>query len=124
MDSEKLDKIHIRDLLVRCIIGVYASERENKQDILINITLYADLRKACETDNIDDTVDYKLIKKKIVNFVESSSFNLIERLAEKVAEICLENHSVRKVKVAIDKTGALRFARSVAVEIEREQKYR
>ena len=123
MDNEKLDKIHIRDLLVRCVIGVYDHERENKQDVLINITLYADLRKACQTDNIEDTVDYRLIKKKIVNFVESSSFNLVERLAEKVAEICLENRNVRKVNVTIDKTGALRFAKSVAIEIEREQKY-
>lgn len=121
MDNEKLDKIHIRDLLVRCIIGVYDSERENKQDVLINITLYADLRRACQTDNIEDTIDYKVIKKKIVSFVESSAFNLVERLAEKVAEICLENHNVRKVKVMIDKIGALRFARSVAIEIEREQ---
>ncbi|HGE72978.1 TPA: dihydroneopterin aldolase [Candidatus Poribacteria bacterium] len=123
MDNEKLDKIHIRDLLVRCVIGVYDHERENKQDVLINITLYADLRKACQTDNIEDTIDYKVIKKKIVNFVESSSFNLVERLAEKVAEICLENRNVRKVSVTIDKTGALRFAKSVAIEIEREQKY-
>jgi len=123
MADGKLDKIHIRDLLLRCIIGVYDSERENKQDILINIILYADLSKACETDNIDDTVDYKVIKKKIVNMVESSSFNLIERLAERVADICLENRKVRKVNVMIDKTGALRFARSVAIEIEREQKH-
>lgn len=123
MDNEKLDKIHIRDLLLRCVIGVYDSERENKQDILINITLYADLSKACETDNIDDTVDYKVIKKKIVNMVESSSFNLIECLAERIAEICLETRKVRKVNVMIDKTGALRFARSAAIEIEREQKH-
>ncbi|HGJ65455.1 TPA: dihydroneopterin aldolase [bacterium] len=123
MADEKLDKIHIRDLLLRCIIGVYDSERENKQDILINIILYADLSKACKTDNIDDTVDYKVIKKKIVNMVEASSFNLIERLAEKVADICLENHKVRKVNVIVDKAGALRFAKSVAIEIEREQKH-
>ena len=80
MADEKLDKIHIRDLLLRCVIEVYDSVRENKQNILINITLYADLRKACETDNIDDTIDYKVIKKKIVNMVESSSFFLIEPL--------------------------------------------
>ena len=123
MADGKLDKIHIRDLLLRCIIGVYDSERVNKQDILINIILYADLRKACETDNINDTVDYKIIKKKIVNMVESSSFFLIERLAEKIADICLENRKVRKVNVMIDKTGALRFAKSVAIEIEREQKH-
>jgi FolB domain-containing protein len=123
MADERLDKIHIRDLLLRCIIGVYDSERENKQDILINVILYADLNKACKTDNIDDTVDYKVIKKKIVNMVEASSFNLIERLAEKVADICLENHKVRKVNVIVDKAGALRFAKSVAIEIEREQKH-
>ena len=121
MADEKLDKIHIRDLLLRCVIGVYDWERENKQDILINITLYADLRNAGQTDDIVDTVDYKVIKEKVVQMVESSSFNLIEGLAERVTEICLENPKVKKASVLIDKTGALRFARSVAVEIMREQ---
>ena len=122
MANRKLDKIHIRDLLIRCIVGIYDWEREKKQDVLINITLYADLKTACQTDRIEDTVDYKAIKQKVVNMVESSSYMLVERLAERVAEICLENPQVQRVKVLVDKTGALRFARSVGIEIVREQK--
>ncbi len=122
MAERELDKIHIRDLLIRCIVGIYDWEREKKQDVLINITLYADLKTACQTDRIEDTVDYKAIKQKVVDMVESSSYMLVERLAERVAEICLENPQVQRVKVLVDKTGALRFARSVGIEIVREQK--
>jgi len=122
MAERELDKIHIRDLLIRCIVGIFDWEREKKQDVLINITLYADLGTACQTDRIEDTVDYKAIKQKVVNMVESSSYMLVERLAERVAEICLENPQVQRVKVLVDKTGALRFARSVGIEIVREQK--
>jgi FolB domain-containing protein len=122
MAERELDKIHIRDLLIRCIVGIFDWEREKKQDVLINITLYADLKTACQTDRIEDTVDYKAIKQKVVNMVESSSYMLVERLAERVAEICLENPQVQRAKVLVDKTGALRFARSVGIEIVREQK--
>ncbi len=122
MAERELDKIHIRDLLIRCIVGIYDWEREKKQDVLINITLYGDLGTACQTDRIEDTVDYKTIKQKVVDMVESSSYMLVERLAERVAEICLENPQVQRVRVLVDKTGALRFARSVGIEIVREQK--
>lgn len=122
MARRELDKIHIRDLLTRCILGIYDWEREKKQDVLINITLYADLKTACQTDRIEDTVDYKAIKQRVVDMVESSSYMLVERLAERVAEICLENLQVQRVRVLVDKTGALRFARSVGIEIVREQK--
>ena len=117
MAERELDKIHIRDLLIRCIVGIFDWEREKKQDVLINITLYADLGTACQTDRIEDTVDYKAIKQKVVNMVESSSYMLVERLAERVAEICLENPQVQRVKVLVDKTGALRFARSECREL-------
>ncbi|MBM3240841.1 dihydroneopterin aldolase [Candidatus Poribacteria bacterium] len=120
--NTKLDKIHIRDLLLRCIVGLNDWEREKTQDILINITLYADLKTACRTDRIEDTVDYKAIKQKVVDMVEASSYTLIERLAEHIAAICLEHPRVQRVKVLLDKTGALRYARSVAVEIVREKK--
>jgi len=122
MDIDKLDKIHIKDLMIRCIIGLNDWEREKKQDVMINITLYADLSTACQSDNIEDTVDYKNIKQKVVDMAESSSYMLVERLAQRVADICLENPKVQKVKVMIDKTGALRYARSVGVEIVRYQR--
>ena len=120
MANRPLDRIHIRDLLLRCIIGLYDWEREKKQDVLINITLYADLGTACRTDRIEDTVDYKAIKKRVVEMVESSSYMLVERLAQEIADICLEHPRVQRVKVLVDKTGALRYARSVGIEIIRE----
>jgi len=121
MDDPSLDKIHIRDLQVRCIVGIYEEERKAKQDVFINIALYADYRAACRSDRIEDTVDYKSVKKQVVQMVESSQFFLIERLAEEIASICLAPTPVKRVTVIVDKPGALRFARSVAVEITREK---
>jgi len=115
------DRIHIRDLMLRCIIGFNDDERREKQDVIINIILDADLSDACSTDNVDDSVDYKIVKKKIISLVERSSYNLLERLAAEIARVCLENRRVKKVTVTVDKPGALRFARSVAVEITRTQ---
>jgi dihydroneopterin aldolase/D-erythro-7,8-dihydroneopterin triphosphate epimerase len=116
-----MDKIYIRDLALRCIIGVYPEERKNKQDVIINITLGTDLRAAGKSDSLNDTVDYKTIKLAVVDFVEKSSFNLIESLAEGIAEICLKDKRVLSATVAIDKPGALRFCRSVAVEVTRSR---
>jgi len=117
----KHDKIRINDLLLRCIIGINDWERTQKQDVLINVTLYTDLNKPCQTDNLNDSVDYKEIKKDIIAMVEKSSFNLIERLAGEIAKICLAHPLVRAVQVRVDKPGALRFAKSVGVEIFRDR---
>ena len=122
MGSKELDKLHIRDLMIRCIIGLNDWEREKKQDILINITLYADLSAPCQSDQVEDTVNYKAVKQKVVDMVEASSCMLVENLAQKIADICLENPKVQRARVMIDKTGALRYARSVAVEIVRERR--
>ena len=117
--GNRLDKIHIRDLHLRCIVGIYPEERSQTQDVIINVVLRCDLSRACLSDDIGDTVDYKQIKKRIVAMVESSEFFLIERLAEEIARICLEPPGVMLAQVTVDKPGALRFARSVAVEISR-----
>lgn len=116
-----MDKIFIKDLLIRCIIGVNGEERRIKQDILINITLLTDLRKPGKSDKIDEAVDYRAIKKKVYNEIEISDYRLIESLAERVSEICLENSAVKKAIVKVEKPGALRFAKSVGVEITRER---
>ena len=113
------DRIFIRDLLIRCIIGIEAHEREEKQDILVHITLDADLCRAGRTDAIEDTVDYKASKKRVIAMVEASDYLLVERLAERITELCLEDGRVHAARVVVDKPGALRFARSVAVEIVR-----
>ena len=119
--SEPLDRIHIRDLQFRCIVGVNSQERREKQDVNVNVTLYADLREACRSDNIEATVDYKAIKQGILRMAEQSSFYLIEALAQAVADVCLADDRVRKVKVVVEKPTALRFARTVGVEIVRER---
>jgi FolB domain-containing protein len=114
-----VDRILIRDLMLRCIIGVNAEERREKQDVVISITLETDLSKAGWSDALADTVDYKALKKKILALVEGSQFLLVEALAERIAAVALEDPTVLKAVVRVEKPGALRFARSVGVEIER-----
>jgi D-erythro-7,8-dihydroneopterin triphosphate epimerase len=113
------DQIQIRDLLLRTIIGINEEERRNQQDVLINITLFADTRAAGASDDIDDAVNYRTITKQVIAMVESSCFFLVERMAAEIASICLDDPRVERVRVRVEKPGALRFARSVGVEIER-----
>jgi len=115
-----LDRIYIKDILLRCIIGFNDDERREKQDVVINICLHANLSEACRTDDVASTVDYKAVKKRIVNLVEGSQFLLIEALAEAIAHTCLEFDKVEQVDVLVEKPGALRFARTVGVEISRK----
>lgn len=119
MSDSEFDRIHIRDLVVRCIVGIFPDERENHQEVVINVTMYTDLRTGGRSDKIADTVNYKTVKKNVLTMAEESSFYLIERLAEETARIALQDPRVRMVDVTVDKPGALRFARSVAVEIRR-----
>lgn len=116
-----MDKIYIRDMLLRCIIGIYPEERTNKQDVLINICLHADLSAACEKDDFARAVDYKRVKQDVVQLVEESNFFLIEALAQEIARVSCRDERVVQVDVTVDKPGALRFARSVAVEISRKR---
>ncbi len=116
------DSIEIKDLLLRCIIGINESERIAKQDVVINITLWGDLRPVAASDDIEKTVNYRTITKKLVEHVEASRYFLLETLTERIADICLQDARVRRVAVSVDKPGALRFARSVGVHMEREQK--
>src|SRR5438046_1231124 len=117
--AEPLDQIEIRDLLLRCIVGINESERKNKQDVLINIVMWADTRPAARSDKIDDAVNYRTVTKQIIEHVEASDYFLVERLVERVAEICLSDVRVERVQVSLEKPGALRFARSVGVTITR-----
>jgi FolB domain-containing protein len=113
------DRIEIKDLLVRGILGVNDWEREKPQDILINVSIDTDLRSAGTSDKLDDTVNYRTISKKIIEHVEKSSRYTVEALATDVARLCLAVSGVQRVRVRVEKPGALRFARSVGVEIER-----
>lgn len=116
-----MDRIRIKDLLLRCVVGINDWERKEKQDVLINVELFVDLKKASSKDDISLTLDYKKLKKEIVEYVEKSSPYLIEKIAGDVALICINYEQVRKVVVEVDKPYALRFARSVSVVLEREK---
>lgn len=116
-----MDRILIRDLSARCIIGINEEERREKQDVLINLTIFADFRQAGRSDRCEDSVDYRALKKRILSMVEGSKYYLIEALAEAIAAICLEVQTVQQVRVRVDKPSALRFARSVGVEITRKR---
>lgn len=121
MTERRLDRIHIRDLAVDCIVGINPEERVKKQLVVISLTMHADLSRACRSDAIADTIDYKSVKQAVLREVEQSQFHLIERLAERIAEIAL-GFPIKRVDVSVDKPGALRYARSVAVEISRARK--
>ena len=116
-----MDKIHIRDLTVRCIVGTEPKERIASQNVVLNITLDCDLSRAAGSDDIDDTVNYRTIKDRIVEHVEKSTHLLIERLASEVADLCLEDGNVVSVTVIAEKPDALTGARSVGVELQRGQ---
>ena len=116
-----MDQIIIRDLLARGIIGVNDREREKPQDILINIILFADLRQAGETDDLNHSVSYRTIAKKIQLHAEVSARLTVEALAADLAKICLEDPLVERVRVRVEKPGAVRFTRSVGVEVERSR---
>lgn len=116
----KMDKIIIKDLLLRGIVGINPDERVKRQDILINMVLYTNIRRAAQTDDIEDAANYKSITKRVIEHVESSSDYLVEKLVSDVARIVLtEFEGIERVKVRVEKPTALRFARSVGVEIER-----
>jgi FolB domain-containing protein len=114
-----MDRIVIKDLMLRCILGINDDERREKQDVLINLVLWADLRPAAASDSMEDAVDYRAIKKRIIAVVEGSNYHLAEALAERIAGLCLEHLAVQQVQVTLEKPTALRFARSVGVEITR-----
>lgn len=114
------DTIYISDLLVRGIVGINPDEREKKQDIVVNCTLKVDMDNACRSDNIDDAVNYRTICKNIIQIIEETQYFLIEKLADHISEMILTQFAVSQATVRIDKPTALRFARSVAVEINRQ----
>ncbi len=113
------DRIRITDLHLRCVIGANDWEREVRQDVLINMELRANTRAAAASDQLADAVDYRRLTKRVIAMVESSDFHLVEALAEAIAVLCLEDERVQSAVVRVEKPGALRFARTVGVEIER-----
>lgn len=118
---ERVDKIIIRNLLARGIIGVNDWERNNPQDIRINLEIETDLRAAGASDDIAHTVNYRTVAKKAIALAETSGKQTVEALAHLIAEAVLEMDLVLRVRVRVEKPGAVRFAESVGVEIIRER---
>jgi FolB domain-containing protein len=116
-----MDKVIIKNLLARGIIGVNDWERKRAQNILINITMFTDTRRAGETDNLEDCINYSTMSKKVLTHAENINRLTVEALANDLAKICLQEIGVRSVIVRVEKPGAVRFAESVGVEIERSK---
>ena len=113
------DRVMISGLRVRCIVGVNDWERLVPQEIEMDIALHASLRRAGQTDHIEDTVNYRTIAKGAAEAAEGSKFRLVEALAEEVARVCLEEPRVQAVSVTVRKPGAVRGAEWVGVQISR-----
>lgn len=113
------DKVIIKNLLLRGIVGINPEERVKKQDILINMVLYTDMRAAAASDEIADAANYKAITKRIIQHVEESADFLVEKLVTDITRIILTEFDIERAVVRLEKPGALRFAESVGVEIER-----
>jgi len=116
-----MDKVFIKDLLVRGVIGISDRERAQFQDIIINIVMHTDISKGAKSDDIDDCVNYRTIAKAILAHVPKAKRYTVEALAEDIAGLCLQNSAVRKVRVRVEKPGAVRFSKSVGVEISRKK---
>ena len=116
-----MDKVIIKDLLVRGIIGINDWERRLPQNILINVVMFTDINQAGISDSIDDCINYSTVSKKIFAHAESVQRLTVEALATDIATICLDQKGVDHVIVRVEKPGAVRFAESVGVEIERNR---
>lgn len=113
------DRIEIKDLLLRGIVGVNESERRKRQDILINLVMTTDTRPVAAADSLDGGLNYRTVSKQVIALVEESGFHTVEKLAEQIARLVVTGHPVASVQVTVEKPGALRFARSVGVTVVR-----
>ncbi len=114
-----MDIIFLRDMRIEAVIGIWEWERKIRQTIAIDLEMAADIRRAAETDSVEDTLDYKAVAKRVQSFVTESSFQLVETLAERIAQLILEEFGVTWVRVRVNKPGAIRGAKDVGVLIER-----
>jgi len=114
-----MDQIFINDLLIRGVIGISDREREQPQDILVNVVIFSDIQKAGISDNVEDSVNYRTVAKKVLAHTEKIQRFTVEALATDIADLVLAEPKVRGVRVKVEKPGAVRFSKSVGVEIER-----
>ena len=114
-----MDTVFIRELRIDTVIGIYEWEREIRQTVVLDLEMDADIAKAAATDAIEDTLDYKAVSKRLIEFVRASEFQLVETLAERCAAIVLEEFEVPWIRLTLNKVGAVSAARDVGVIIER-----
>ena len=114
-----MDIIFLGGLEIKTIIGIYDWERETKQTVVLDIEMAFDITQAAKSDNIKDTLDYKSVSKRIISFVETSQFFLVEKLIEEVASIIRSEFKVPWVKITLNKKGAISGASDVGIVIER-----
>jgi dihydroneopterin aldolase len=119
--SSSTDVIFLTGLTVDCIVGIWDWERRVKQKIVLDLEMAADVRRAAASDSIEDTLDYKKVTKRLLVFVGESQYQLVETLAERVAELIVMEFSVPWVRVRLNKQGAIRGARDVGILIERRR---
>jgi len=117
-----MDRVFIEDLEVETIVGIYEWEREIRQKVVLNLEMSADIAHAALTDSIDDTLNYKAVAKRLIAFVGQAEFYLVETLAERCAEIVLNEFNVEWLTLRVDKPGAVTGSKSVGVMIERGRK--
>ena len=117
--TRDMDIIFISDLRIETIIGVYDWERVTRQTVSLDLEMAADIRRAAATDRIEDTLNYKAVAKRLIEFVGASDFQLVETLAERIATIVLEEFAVPWLRLRLHKPGAVRGSRDVGVLIER-----
>ena len=114
-----MDKIFLHELKIEAIIGIWEWERKIRQTVVIDLEMSADIAKAAATDDVADTLNYKLVAKRLQAFVGESSFQLVETLAERIAAVVRDEFDVAWVKVTVHKPGAIRGSKDVGVMIER-----
>ena len=119
--SSTTDVIFLAGLTVDCIVGIWDWERRVKQKVVLDLEMAADVRRAAATDSIEDTLDYKRVAKRLLGFVGDSQYQLVETLAERVAELVITEFDVPWVRVRLNKQGAIRGARDVGILIERRR---
>jgi len=117
-----MDIIFLSGLTTECIIGIWDWERRVKQKIVLDLEMGADIRRAAATDHIDDTLDYKRVAKRLLQYIGDSQFQLVETLAERIAEVVITEFAVPWVRVRLNKQGAIRGSRDVGILIERSSK--
>ena len=114
-----MDTIYLHGLTVDAVIGIWEWERKIRQKVVIDLDMGTDIRKAAASDNVEDTLNYKAVAKRVIHLAETGGFQLVETLAERIADVCRDEFDVPWVRVRVNKPGAIRGSRDVGVLIER-----